>query len=139
MAGANDTLHSEPTLAGEALAYDERGAPFLIGSSCRSCGQRVFPPVHVCPECMSEDVQPLKLSRDGGLYSWSTVHVAPKEWRVPYVAGYVDLPEGVRVFAHIVGDPARLAMDMKVRLTVAELGRDAAGAPVMSYAFEPTV
>jgi benzoylsuccinyl-CoA thiolase BbsA subunit len=86
---------------------------------------------------MSEDLEPLALSREGRLYSWSTVYVAPKEWRVPYIAGYVDLPEGVRVFAHVVGDGSRLAMDMKVRLTVAELGTDATGKPVTSYAFEP--
>jgi uncharacterized OB-fold protein len=137
MAGATDTLHGGLTLAGEALVIDERGAPTLIGSACKACGQRVFPPVRICPECLSEDVASLRLSREGVLYSWSTVHVAPKEWRVPYVAGYVDLPEGVRVFAHIVGDAKRLRMDAKVRLTVAELGRDAAGAPVTSYAFEP--
>jgi benzoylsuccinyl-CoA thiolase BbsA subunit len=139
MAGTSETLHSEPTLAGGALVVDERGQPVLVGSSCRACGQRVFPPVQVCPECLSEKVEPLRMSREGVLYSWSTVYVAPKEWRVPYVAGYVDLPEGVRVFAHIVGDAARLAMDMKVRLTVADLGRDVTGAPVTSYAFEPAV
>jgi uncharacterized OB-fold protein len=137
MAGLTDTLHSEPTLAGHALVVDAGGRPGLVGSSCRACRQRVFPPVAVCPECMSEDLEPLGLSREGRLYSWSTVHVAPKEWRVPYIAGYVDLPEGVRVFAHVVGDRSRLAMDMKVRLTVAELGTDATGKPVTSYAFEP--
>jgi benzoylsuccinyl-CoA thiolase BbsA subunit len=137
MAGATDTLHSEPTLAGEALTFDDRGAPRLKGSVCRTCGQRVFPPVAVCPECLSESIEPLILSSEGVLYSWSTVYVAPKEWRVPYVAGYVDLPEGVRVFAHVVGDARRLRMDGKVRLTVAELGQDVTGASVRSYAFEP--
>ena len=38
----------------------------------------------------------------GSLYAWSVVHVAPKGWNVPYIAGYVDLPESVP-FAHIVG------------------------------------
>ena len=52
------------------------------------------------------------------LYTWSVVHVAPKGWNVPYIAGYVDLPESVRVFAHIVGvDAVDLEMDTVVTLT----------------------
>lgn len=86
---------------------------------------------------MSESVADTELATEGTLYSWSVVHVAPKSWRVPYVAGYVDLPDGVRVFAHIVGaEPDTLTMDMPVRLTTAILGDDD-GVPVESYAFTP--
>lgn len=126
-------------LAGKAVRTDADGAPTLVGSRCGDCGTRVFPPVSVCPECLSEDIDSLPLSSRGTLYSWSVVHVAPKGWTVPYVAGYVDLPEGVRVFAHIVGaDPEALAMDMKVMLCTAALGTDEQGQAMASYAFAPT-
>ena len=65
-------------------------------------------------------------------------HVAPSGWKVPYIAGYVDLPEGVRVFAHVVGaEPEKLEMDMDLILTTAVLGENDNG-PVKSYAFTPT-
>ena len=56
---------------------------------------------------------------------------------MPYIAGYVDLPQSVRVFAHIVGvDAADLEMDMAVTLTTAVVGADENGT-VESYAFTP--
>lgn len=110
----------------------------LIGSTCLECGARVFPPVAVCPECMSEKMADLPLSQEGTLYAWSVVHVAPKGWTVPYIAGYVDLPERVRIFTHVVGaQPEALRTDMKVRLTSATLGKDENGQPLESYAFTP--
>ena len=65
--------------------------------------------------------------RCGSLYTWSVVHVA-KGWKVPYIAGYVDLPEGVRIFAHIVeAGSDELNMDMKVSLTTSVLGENENG------------
>ena len=135
----SDLAHgTAPLIAGAAVETGADGSPRLVGSACRACGARAFPPVPVCPECLSEDLAALALSRRGTLYSFSTVHVAPRGWRVPYVAGYVDLPEGVRVFAHIVdAAPEALDMDMPVELTTAELGVDADGAVLASYAFAP--
>ena len=135
----SETAHaSVPLIAGEAVQTRTDGKPYLVGSACRRCGARVFPPVAVCPECLSEDLESLDLSRRGTLYSFSTVHVAPRGWNVPYVAGYVDLPEGVRVFAHVVGaESESLDMDMAVELTIADLGVDAEVASFASYAFTP--
>ena len=138
MAQTAAELHEHPYLAGDAVRTGSDGEPRLFGTGCKDCGAKCFPPVHVCPECMSENVEDVELSTRGTLYSWSVVHVAPKGWKVPYVAGYVDLPEKVRVFAHVVGaDPKTLQMDMPVRLTTAELLVDASGNHVESYAFTP--
>ncbi len=74
---------------------------------------------------------------EGLLYSWSVVHVAPKPWVTPYVIGYVDLPNGVRVFAHIGGDPELLKVDMPVRVEPAEIGLDLQGQPRSFFRFTP--
>ena len=135
MVQSAEELHEQPLLAGDAVRVGTDGDARLIGIVCGDCEAKVFPPVPVCPECMSENVSETELSDQGSLYTWSVVHVAPKNWTVPYTAGYVDLPEGVRVFAHIVdADPDTLEMDMPVRLTTAVLGEDQTG-PVESYAF----
>ncbi len=137
MAETVQNIEEHPFLAGEAVQRTSNGAARLIGTECRDCRTRVFPPVHVCHECMSENVSETELSTEGTLYSWSVVHVAPKGWHVPYIAGYVDMPEGVRVFAHIVeADAETIKMDMRVRLTTAVLG-EADGEPFESYAFRP--
>lgn len=132
-----DDLDTLPLIAGDAVRIGHDG-PVLIGSQCGECGVRLFPPVAVCPECLSEEMAPVHLSARGRLYSWSVVHVAPRGWTVPYVAGYVDLPEKVRVFGHIVdADPEALEMDMDVALCTATLGVDGDGNPLASYAFAP--
>lgn len=134
-----ETVHAEPPLiAGEAVRIGDDGRPTLIGSECRDCATRVFPPVALCPECMGEDLSPVALGRGGRLYSYCTVHVAPRGWSVPYIAGYVDLPEGVRVFTHVVDAPEeQLSMEMEVELTTAALGTDGDGETFSSYAFRP--
>ena len=124
-------------LAGDALREDPAGGVCLIGAQCNECGAKLFPLATVCPECMSEKISEFDLSNRGSLYTWSVVHVAPTGWNVPYIAGYVDLPEGVRVFAHIVDvDPAALEIDMPVEVTTAILG-NTDGTPTRSYAFTP--
>jgi uncharacterized OB-fold protein len=105
------------------LRFDGAGA-HLVGQRCEACGMQLFPKTGVCPGCQSEHLTDVALPRNGTLYSWSVVHVAPKPWVTPYVIGYVDLPDDVRVFAHIGGDPQALSIDMPVSLhaapTVAE-------------------
>ena len=96
----------------------------LIGQACEDCGKTLFPKTGVCPGCRSTRVSDCGMPVKGLLYSWSVVHVAPKPWVTPYVIGYVDLPNGVRVFAHIGGDPELLKVDMPVRVEPAEIGLD---------------
>ena len=137
MAETAEELEAHPLLAGDAVRIGADGSVCLVGTRCNDCGTSIFPLVPVCPECMSENIADTDLATEGTLYSWSVVHVAPKGWNVPYIAGYVDLADNVRVFAHIAdADPATLEMDMAVTLTTALLGDDN-GAPVESYAFTP--
>ena len=60
---------------------------------------------------------------------------APRGWRVPYALGYVDLPEDIRVLAHL-GIPAEaLRVDLPVLLDTGIVGTDEQGAPLQSYIF----
>jgi uncharacterized OB-fold protein len=123
---------------GAALDLAAEGGPQLVGGECADCGQKVFPAASMCFQCLSEQVRPVGLGREGKLYSFSVVRIAPKGYQAPYAIGYVDLPEGVRVLAHIVGaDFHRLACDMDVRLQVGAIRTAEDGRPVISYQFAP--
>jgi uncharacterized OB-fold protein len=129
---------AEPRYVAPGLVTcDAQGRPQLTAGRCSACGARSFPKAPVCASCLSEDIADEALSREGKLYAFSVVHQAPKGWRVPYVLGYVDLPEDVRVLAHIAAAPDRLRADMPVRLSVGEVGTDASGAPLSTYTFTP--
>lgn len=137
MAQSAEHTEAHVLLAGDSVRNESDGSVRLVGGRCDNCGTTFFPSAHVCPECMSEAVAATDLASSGTLYSWSVVHVAPKGWNTPYIAGYVDLADGVRVFAHITGtDASALTMDMPVEVTSAVLGDDG-GVPVESYAFMP--
>ena len=114
----------------------EAGPGFaLLGQACELCGKSLFPKTGVCPECRSTQVKDCVMPTAGVLYSWSVVHVAPKPWPTPYVIGYVDLPNGVRVFSHIGGSPENLKVDMPVHLEPAEIGLDPQGQPRPFFQF----
>ena len=114
----------------------------LLGNRCKNCEQSYFPAREVCPRCFAEgketQMEKVKLSSQGKLYSYSTVQVAPKRFLPPYTLGYVDLPEGVRVLGQITTtDPAQLKADTQVQAELGRVAVDEQGNEVMSYKFRP--
>ena len=83
----------------------------LLGGQCRQCGLKLFPWKDVCPACGAEDVAHAELARRGRLYSYTTIHASPKGFSPQYNVGFVDLEDGVRIFAQIEGEPKSLTLD----------------------------
>jgi uncharacterized OB-fold protein len=116
----------------------EAGTVRLHGSQCAHCGQSAFPPHPSCPSCGAETGQDtVHLSPVGTLYSFSEIHIAPKGFATPYAVGYVDLPEGVRLFGQIEGKASDLTIGQAVAVTLAPVRTDEAGRTVISYKFRP--
>jgi uncharacterized OB-fold protein len=116
------------------------GSPCLIGARCRDCDKLWFPSGPICPSCRSQAIAPAPLSRTGRLYAWSRLHVAARGWAAPYIIGYIDLPEGVRVLAHIAtSDAAALRPDMEVAFRSATPVVNSEGQEVIDFVFAPTV
>lgn len=89
----------------------------LLANKCKSCGQVFFPKAVFCLTCFNEDMEELKLSRKGKLYSYTIGYMASMHFEPPYAIGYVDMPEGVRIFAPFKiaeGKPFSVGMDMEV-------------------------
>jgi uncharacterized OB-fold protein len=81
---------------------------------------------------MSENIAEQAMPRAGTLYAFSVVHVAAKKWRKPMCIGYVDLPNGARVFTHVEG--ANVAIGDTVEVGMAIVGDDEDG-PIRSFVF----
>ena len=115
---------------------EEAGQVFLIGSRCLRCHKHVFPRRTWCDSCDTEvEMAPARLSRTGTLYSFSEVHIAPRVFTTPYVVGYIDLPEGVRVFGQVEHPAAELVPGQPVEVTLGTIRRSDSGAAVVSYKF----
>lgn len=113
--------------------------PGLIGSGCNYCDRRTFPAREVCPRCHAVDGQQIiTLSTRGTLFSYTVIRQAPPGVEVPYVLGYVDLPDDdVRVLSKIGDvDPDNLALGLELTVELSEFGRDEEGVR-MGWQFIP--
>ena len=113
----------------------------LVGQRCGDCGKIAFPRKRVCPDCFGENLADQPLSGTGVLHTWTRTHLGPPHLPAPYVLGFVDVPEGVRLLSLIVDcEPwdEVLRADLPVEMTVAPLKRDASGTELYTYMFRPS-
>jgi benzoylsuccinyl-CoA thiolase BbsA subunit len=115
-------------------------APYLKGYKCKACGRTWFPKFTSCPnpDCWSEEMEPVPLSRKGKVYSATTVYIGQPSMReyMPLVVGYVDLPEGIRIFAQLDGDINSFQCDDEVELTLGFVRNNKEGKAITSYKFK---
>ena len=115
---------------------ESNGEVRLIGMRCTVCGTHVFPAKEICHECGNEaGLEPALLSPTGTLYSFSEVHAKMKGFPSPYVVGYVDLENNVRVFGQVEHTAAELKVDEPVRIVLGPVKSNADGVPVIAYKF----
>ena len=88
---------------------------------CNDCDVSIFYARVICPNCMSENLSWHQSAGKGTIYSYTTVFRTGAPGftsEVPYVVGLVDLAEGIRVMANIIGwdDPEALQIDQAVQI-----------------------
>lgn len=139
MEGSDKNQRKQVFYPGEEYWVVEKDVVHLVGSHCKKCGQNYFPTREICPKCFAEgEMEQMKLSSHGRLYSYSIVQIAPKRFMPPYALGYVDFSEGVRVFGQLTTtDPAKLKLDMEVQTEIGRIAIDEQGDEVISYKFKP--
>ena len=78
----------------------------LITTRGRSSGRLTFPPKPFCPHDWGQ-VEWVELCGRGRLYSQTVIHAVPAAFQgeAPLRNGIVDLDEGLRLAARILGEP----------------------------------
>lgn len=98
----------------------------LLIRQCKACDAKHFMPRQLCPHCWSDQLEWVESKGTGSVHSFSTVHRAPTPAfaaAAPYVIALIDLDEGVRMFANVVGDNAFDALiGDRVRVTFEDRG-----------------
>jgi len=106
----NESGLPAPVSNADSEAYWEAAArEELVLKRCTACGMSHFPPRHLCPACWSVSLEWTKSSGKGVVYSFTVMQRAPMPafgQRVPYVVALIDLEEGPRMMANILGDDA---------------------------------
>ena len=76
------------------------------------------------------------LSRKGILYSFSDIYIGAPGLETPYIIGYIDLPEDIRIFAQLKGEVKTFKCGEEVELTTGSIKNNADGLPIISYKFQ---
>lgn len=93
----------------------------LMGSHCTTCNRDFLPPRAICPNCHSDQLTWIEFSGKGKLAAFTSIFIAPTAMIEagygrdnPYLAGVVELEEGVKISAQILGVDAGRPQEVKI-------------------------
>jgi uncharacterized protein len=120
-------LLPRPNPNGDSLPYWNAARQHrLVLRECKTCGRKHFMPRHLCPHCWSDNLEWVQSEGGGTVHTFSIVHRAPSPMfaaNLPYVIAMIDLDDGPRMFANVVGaDALEVAIGDRVKLTFEERG-----------------
>ncbi len=92
----------------------------LLIQKCSECGALRHPPRPMCGKCQSTSWEGVPSSGEGTVYSFTVLHHPPiPGYDFPCPVGLIDLAEGTRIVANIVGcDPEDIKIGMKVECRI---------------------
>ena len=116
----------------------------LIGSRCQDCGYTAVPQRQICPKCHSDRMEVIEFSGRGKLAAFTVIYTPPSEMlaagynnKNPYCVGIVELVEGPRVNAQILGldlsDPASIRIGTELVMTTVERGPEDARKKYLAF------
>jgi uncharacterized protein len=121
----------------EGLFKEDSKGPLLVASKCNGCGRVFFPAREYCPECFGKDMKQVSLHGPGRLYSYTISQMPTQHYKPPYAIGWIEFPEGLRVFGQIKGWQERpLKIGIEMKLIIDTLWTEAEK-EVTGYKFEP--
>ena len=116
----------------------------LVGTRCQACGNLYLPPREICPHCFSEQMAWEALSGEGKLAAFTSITIPPTAMEAqgfgrdnPYCTGIVELTEGVKISARILGVDAKVPSSISIGLPMKAIFLDEGAHPVL--AFEPAM
>ncbi len=93
----------------------------LMGSHCTSCNKDYLPPRAICPQCHGDQLTWVEFSGKAKLAAFTSIYIAPTTMIAegygrdnPYLAGVVELDEGIKISAQVLGLDAKKPEDVKI-------------------------
>jgi uncharacterized OB-fold protein len=108
---------TEPAIS-QRVFFEKAGNGELLAIRCQRCGSLAIPPKEFCPACSERAWQPVPLSGEGTIASYTVIRVAPRghAGEAPYAIAAVQLKEGVSLLGRLIDIPLdRLAVGLPVR------------------------
>jgi hypothetical protein len=107
--------------------WDATAQGKLVLPKCKKCGNVIWYPRDICPECHSIGVDWIDASGRGTIYSFTVTRRGGYARGADYVLAYVELDEGPRMMTNIVDcDPDKLACGQAVQVVFHDTGQGSA-------------
>ncbi|SMC89637.1 Uncharacterized OB-fold protein, contains Zn-ribbon domain [Desulfocicer vacuolatum DSM 3385] len=129
-------MRNEVIFHSEALEK-EGNTLVQMGFRCDACGKTSYPVYELCPFCSSGEGSKTPLSNTGTLFSYSVTRVPVGPFKPPIIAGYIDLPEGTRVFGQIRADVKAVKTGMSLKVETGTIWTEKDGTEVIGYYYTP--
>ena len=118
------------------------GTPRLRGYRCEACGEVLQAAHRACPNCAAVgQMQPVRLSDRGVLYSYTIVHRSFPGVKTPLISAVVRMDDGVFIKGNlddVAPRPEAIAFDMPVRLELETMeAQDEQGGRLIRPVFRP--
>jgi len=113
--------------------------PRLTGIQCERCHISFYPKREFCSNCFQSDrMKEVNLSKIGTLYTYTTVFQGKPNFSAPYSLGFVDLKEGLRIFAPLLDvAPEDLKIGMEMELVFRPMDWVSGQEESWVYGFKP--
>ncbi len=118
----------------------------IMGTKCLECGSLALPPRIICASCHSTKLEWTEFQGEGTLAAFTSIYIPPPFMAAegfgrnnPYVSGVINLKEGPRVVARIIGVEAGMPDGIKVGMPLkAEfMEKREGGGKISALVFKP--
>ena len=77
----------------------------IMGLRCSNCRETIFPAKILCPQCGSNNLDPIQLKNSGIVCTFTTNYIPAesREAEVPYVIVIVELDDGPWIMGNLTG------------------------------------
>jgi uncharacterized OB-fold protein len=105
----------------------------LMGTHCPACTATYLPPRAICPQCLDDNLEWRAVSGKGKLVAFTSIYIAPTfmieqgfDRDNPYLTGIVELEEGPKISARLLGfnaaQPDQVKIGTPLHMTFIEHG-----------------
>jgi len=119
----------------------------LMGSHCPRCNADYLPPRAICPQCYGDQLDWVEFNGKAKLAAFTAIYVAPTAMIAegygrenPYLVGIVELEQGVKISAQILGveasKPEKIKIGAPLKVEFVERGEGEAKKAFLAFRVE---
>ncbi|MDD3655808.1 MAG: Zn-ribbon domain-containing OB-fold protein [Atribacterota bacterium] len=110
----------------------------LEASKCKNCGKIFFPPRPICSNCKYREFIPIKLPKEGKIYSFTIIRTPSSEFKdySPFAIAIIELDNGIKLMCQVVDcDFSELEIGKRVSLVFRKIQEDGSSG-IIAYGYK---